>query len=442
MGHLHRLKQEFRDIGRRLGAGTGYAFVEPTDPRAWEGWQEILEILYTPEDAKLGARMPMFPETLARLSRRFGIPEAELGARLDAMCDKGIVMDLVDPRDGTKTYQLAPVIVGFFEFSFMRARDAIPKKRMAHAFETYFFAGDREPGAQFLDGDPLLGRTLAHEAVFPEDTSEVLEWERASALVASARTVAVSLCSCRHAASHRGTACDAPLENCMTLNAGAEFVVRHGFGRRIDPAQGLEILEQGRALGLVHIADNVQGKPLFLCSCCKCCCDQLRGMNVYDVRGVNPSGFLATCDPRHCAGCSRCARACPVGAVSVVPQRGAATGATGRKNALQASVDPERCIGCGVCVGACRKGAMTLTRRKEQPHVPVNAVERAVRIALDRNRLADLVFDQGSSLGARFLNRAMRAIVGLPPAKRLLASEQMRSRFVRAALKRIPDPIP
>jgi ferredoxin len=442
MGHLQRLKDEYRDLAKRLGTGTGYAFVEPTDPRAWKGWQEILEILYTPADAELGARMPMFPETLPRLSKRLGIPEAELGQRLDAMCDKGIAMDLVDPKGGPKTYLLSPPLVGFFEFSFMRAQDSIPKKRIAHAFEDYFFAGDPAPGREFLDGDPLLSRTLAHETAFPEDAPEVLDWEKASYLVANARALAVSLCSCRHAASHRGTACEVPLETCMTLNAGAEFVIRHSYGRRIDSAQGLRILEQARELGLVHLADNVQGKPLFLCSCCKCCCDQLRGMSVYDVQGVNPSGFLATCDPGHCAGCSRCARACPVGAVSVVPRRGPAERATGRKNALHASIDSERCIGCGVCVGACKKGAMTLTRRKEPPHVPVNSVEKAVRIALEQNRLADLVFDQGSSLGARFLNRAMRAIVGLPPARRLLASEQLRSRFVAAALKRIPDPIP
>jgi hypothetical protein len=57
-------------------------------------------------------------------------------------------------------------------------------------------------------------------------------------------------------------------------------------------------------------------------------------------------------------------------------------------------------------------------------------------MALERNRLADLLLDEGAGLGARFLHRAVDAIVRLPPAQALLAAEQVRSRFVRAALSR------
>jgi hypothetical protein len=68
--------------------------------------------------------------------------------------------------------------------------------------------------------------------------------------------------------------------------------------------------------------------------------------------------------------------------------------------------------------------------------VPANTIERVVRQALERNRLADLLFDEGAGLGERFLHRAVEAIVRLPPAQALLASEQVRSRFVKAAISR------
>ena len=99
MGHLGRLKEQYRELAGRLQAGP-VALAEPADGPAWEGWREILEILYTPEEAALAARLPWRPTSLEKLSRRLGIPEEALRPRLDAMCDKGVVMDLVHPGTG------------------------------------------------------------------------------------------------------------------------------------------------------------------------------------------------------------------------------------------------------------------------------------------------------------------------------------------------------
>jgi ferredoxin len=99
-------------------------------------------------------------------------------------------------------------------------------------------------------------------------------------------------------------------------------------------------------------------------------------------------------------------------------------------------VDEETCIGCGVCATACHKDAMRMERGGQRRPVPGNPVEKAVRQALERNRLAELLFDGGDGLGSRFLLQATRAITALPPVERLLASEQVRSRFVQAATSR------
>jgi len=445
MGHLGRLKDEYRDLLARLDRGAP-SLPEPRDERAREARQEILEILFSPEDAALASRLPVRPTELGKLALRLGLPEEHLAARLEPMCERGVVLDLVNPRSGKRSYLLAPPVVGFFEYSLMRAKDTIPKKRMAEALHAYTH-GDPAFAREAFGHDTVIGRALVHEPELAEEVPDVLAWERASEVVGGARRWAVSLCFCRHKAEHLGERCDAPMDNCLSLNGGAEFVIRRGFGRAVEKAEALDLLARARESGLVQIADNVKNRPTFVCNCCGCCCEQLQAVSRWGLPAVNPSGFLPTPQPpssplrpgeggdpgeRRCAGCSRCARACPVGAIAMEPVREAGA----RKNALAPRIDEERCIGCGVCAGACRKDALAMARGGRPRPVPSNAVERVVRMAVERNRLAELLFDEGAGLGSRFLHRAVDAIVKLPPAKALLANAQIRSRFVEAVLSR------
>ncbi len=431
MGHLGRLKQEYRDLLSRLGRGS-MALPEPDDERAKQGLREVLEILFPPEDAALAARLPVRPTSLERLAARLGVDAEALAARLEPMCERGIVVDLVHPRTGRRTYLLAPPVVGFFEYSLMRAKDTIPKKQMAEALHAYTHH-DPAFAREAFGRDTVIGRALVHEPELgEEELPDVLGWERASEVVGGARRWAVSLCFCRHKAQHLGEACDAPMDNCLSLNGGAEFVIRRGFGREIERSEAMELLARARASGLVQIADNVKSRPAFVCNCCGCCCEQLQAVSRWGMAAVNPSGFVPRHDDAACAGCSRCARACPVGAIAMEPRREAGQ----RKNALAPRIDEERCVGCGVCAGACHKDALEMARGGRPRAVPANSVERVVRMAVERNRLADLLFDDGAGLGERFLHRAVDAIVRLPPAQAVLAAEQVRSRFVAAALRR------
>ena len=324
MGHTTSLGGAHQGLAKRLLRGP-VAMVEPHDPAAKQAWREILETLFSPDDAALAARLPVVPTTVADLARRTGLDAGALRARLEAMAGKGLVLDLHDARTGATTYMLAPPVVGFFELSMMRLDDGLPKARLARAYEAYM-TGDSAFDEEVSGIHTLVSRTLVQEsALFDDLASEVLDWERATSYVEKADCLAVTNCFCRHVATHLGTACDYPMETCMSLGAAARYLIRHGHARQISRGEGRELLEAAREHGLVHIADNVQRELSYICSCCACCCVELRSArnrhardaaerlparsrrsSVHGLRqvraGVPRAGPLARTPPRRSAG--------------------------------------------------------------------------------------------------------------------------------------------
>jgi len=390
-------------------------------------FRRALEILFSPEDAGLAAEVPTKPIRVERLAARLGLDPARLDERVSAMARRGLVFDL--EKDGKRYVSLAPVVIGFFELTFMRAGDDLPRAELARLFEEYFFEEGGAFAKAVFGGDTQIGRSLVRETALPADATEVLDHERATRIVETARSAAVSLCACRHHSEHLGTACDAPRRVCLSFGPGADALVRTGHAERIDRAESLRILREAQAAGLAQTGDNVKREVGYICNCCGCCCGMMRAFKTHGMtRAVVSSSWIAEADHGRCGGCGKCAEACPVDAIDLleVEERG--------RRRRKAVPDPALCLGCGVCHSACRTGAISMRPRERKVFTPEDTFERYVVMAIERGKLADLLLEDVESLPMQAVGRVVKLLEAAPPVKAALAVAPLRSAFLSAAL--------
>jgi ferredoxin len=392
----------------------------------------ILAILFSEQEAALVAVLPIRPFTAAKAASIWKTSEAEARRRLDELASRALLVDVETDR-GTE-YVLPPPMAGFFEFSMMRVREDIDQKALAELFYQYLNVEEDFVRALFAGGETQLGRAFVHEpALSDENALHVLDFERASEVIRTASHRGVSLCYCRHKMEHVGRSCDAPQDICMTFNASAQALIRHGHARQVDVAEGLELLHQAHERHLVQFGENVRERVNFICNCCGCCCEAMIAARRFAAaHPVHTTHFLPVVNAGACRGCERCVRACPVEAMAAVSAYDPR-----RPKRSVARLDEERCLGCGVCVRVCREGALSLRERGSRRLTPLDGAHRAVLMALERGKLQDLVFDNRLLWSHRALAAFLGAILKLPPARRLLATEQVRSRYLEALVRRL-----
>lgn len=381
---------------------------------------QILSILFTEEEARLVAKLPIKAFRVKTAANIWNVSQSEAYKILDNLAKKALILDIED--DKGKKYILPPPMAGFFEFSMMRTRNDIDQKLLAELYYQYINEEEDFIKELFYSTDTKLGRVYVQEEVLTnENEVTILDYERATHIIEESKHIGISMCYCRHRMSHVGKACDAPMDICMTFNNTANSLINNNFARRVDASECKELLHQAYENNLVQCGENVRSGVTFICNCCGCCCEALVAAKRFgNMNPVQTTSFIPQINYDSCINCGKCVKICPIDAISKSIEN----------NKEVVKIDEDRCLGCGVCVRNCHKKSITLRKRKEKIITPANSVHRAVLMAIEKGQLQNLIFDNEALASHRAMGAILSSILNLEPAKRALANEQLKSTYL------------
>jgi Pyruvate/2-oxoacid:ferredoxin oxidoreductase delta subunit len=178
---------------------------------------------------------------------------------------------------------------------------------------------------------------------------QVLSIESAREILEKSDLIVRMECVCRTSQKN----CDAPTNNCLSLNDRAKMILNNKLyeernPRQVEVDETLELLKDSHNAGLVHMAYAVNNQEINeLCSCCSCCCVALSATLRY---GLYPHLLTAVMieetDSTKCINCSLCVDRCQFGARKMT------------HNGLE--IDNSLCFGCGLCISHCPTNAISL----------------------------------------------------------------------------------
>ena len=417
MGHL-TTKDAYKNLEDRINWFTQGAPASDT-------LYKILQVLYTEKEAKWVALLPVRPFTLKKAARIWGTTEAKAEKLLDRLCEKALLVDS-DYR-GERQFVMPPPMAGFIEFALMRTRGDIDQKYLSELYYQYMNVEEDFVKNLFLATETRLGRVYVQEPVLTNDkTNHILDYERATHIVEEAKYIGLGTCYCRHKMYHAGHPCEinAPWDVCLTFDNVARSLAEHGdYARLISKEEAKEVLERSYESNLVQIGENVREHPAFICNCCGCCCEALQAARKFSpMQPVATTNYMPRVSAKTCIGCGKCAKVCPILAISMKEGRPV--------------IDGEICLGCGVCARNCPTKAISLERRPIQVITPVNSTHRFVLQAIEKGTLQNLIFDNQAFANHRAMAAVFGTILKLPPLKQALASKQFKSVYLDRLLSK------
>jgi Pyruvate/2-oxoacid:ferredoxin oxidoreductase delta subunit len=306
---------------------------------------ELLERLFTPQEAHLAAQLRLSKESSRQIAERTGGDHKEVRNMLKSMAKRGLIN--AGRVEGGLGYGLLPFVVGIYELQ-VNTLDA----ELAQLFERYY----QQSFGTILRIEPAVHRVIPVGESVQVDM-EIRPYESAADIVNNAKAWGVVECICRKQKDLIGDPCDHPLEVCMMLNQKPGAYNNSSYIRALTLEEALDTLQVAAEAGLVHTVSNDQRGSSYICNCCTCSCGILRGISELGIaNAVAHSAFVNTVDEDLCIACEDCLEYCQFDALSMD---------------LIVQVDQLRCVGCGACVQACPENALILLRRPEEEVSPI-----------------------------------------------------------------------
>lgn len=301
---------------------------------------ELLQHIFSPEEAELASRLSGKMQPVSLIAQRANQETASVKGQLYAMAKKALIW--YSKTDEGMVFRLAPFVVGIFE---AQLENMNPK--LAQLVEKYMAAGG---AAGIMKYDPALHRVIPVKDAI--NAQWIMPYDDLKEILKKAKSYTIRDCICRVQQDQVGKACDAPVHNCMMFNMRK---TPEGY-TSLTQEEALKILEEARDAGLVHTVSNVVEGVGYICNCCGCCCNILRGITEWGIeKSVAFANYFAEINEDLCEDCGICIDRCQVSAIESVE--------------FASRVIRDKCIGCGLCISTCPEEAIELKLKPESERV-------------------------------------------------------------------------
>ena len=214
---------------------------------------EMVEEMFTPEEADVNNAMPKGPVTAADLAKEMGKEEGSITEILEAMANKGLC--LAFDMGGTILYRGSRFMPGILEFQFIPGRKTERDKRIARLIHAYEKACDSAegPAEETFPGTRVI---TVDRTVDAENT--VHTYDQVQTYIDKYDPIAVGTCFCRHAAVLRDEDIHGmPNDVCMSFGLGAQFNIDRLGARKVSKVEARDVLNKAEEAGLIHMSQNM-----------------------------------------------------------------------------------------------------------------------------------------------------------------------------------------